>query len=469
MKKKKIAIVGLIVAAVALAGGTGWYFWNQNVSSTDEEKVYVTTISTLMGDVSGTQNRYAGIVEPQNTVSVKVESGRKVGEVKVEEGDKVKKGDLLFTYDATDSQDKLEEAKLDLERLKNEETSIQSQIETLNKEKTTASADEQLSYTIEIKTEEMNLKKNQYDQQTKAAEIEKLEAATEDLEVTSDIDGVIKSINTSATSSSDDDTYYDSSDSSSDSSSFITIVATGNYRVKGTINETNIGSISVGDEIIIRSRVDSDKVWNGTIESINTKDAVEDSSESYYDDGDSDEQTTSSSYPFYVSLEDSTDLMLGQHVFIELDNGQTQAKDGVWLDEYYIVDADTNPYVWASDSRDRLEKREVTLGEYDENLGQYEILDGLTKNDCIAFPDESYEEGMKTTINEEAQTVSSGLDEEYLGDEENLNNEEYLDNEEFDSDDFDSDEDFDSEEEDLTDDYDYEGAVDISNEEVSGQ
>lgn len=36
----------------------------------------------------------------------------------------------------------------------------------------------------------------------------------------------------------------------------------------------------------------------------------------------SDEQTTSTSYPFYVELDSSDGLMLGQHVYIERDTGQ---------------------------------------------------------------------------------------------------------------------------------------------------
>ena len=39
--------------------------------------------------------------------------------------------------------------------------------------------------------------------------------------------------------------------------------------------------------------------------------------------------------------------MLGQHVYIEPDEGQDEKKSGIWLNDYFIVDADTdNPYVW---------------------------------------------------------------------------------------------------------------------------
>ena len=110
----------------------------------------------------------------------------------------------------------------------------------------------------------------------------------------------------------------------------------------------------------------------------------------------SDDQTTSTSYPFYVELDSSENLMLGQHVYIERDIGQDEKKDGLWLSDYYILDTDTNePYVWAASDKNRLEKRYVTLGEHDDDLGEYKIVEGLTKKDAIAFPTAALEEGEK--------------------------------------------------------------------------
>lgn len=65
----------------------------------------------------------------------------------------------MFEYDLSSIQDSLEEAQLELDRLKNEESSLNDQIATLEKEKKQASQDNQLSYTIEIETNKMNLKK----------------------------------------------------------------------------------------------------------------------------------------------------------------------------------------------------------------------------------------------------------------------------------------------------------------------
>ena len=212
MKKKVFVIGGLIILAGA-AGAGGWYYYKEyysNSAAASGEVAYVTKISTLLGEDSGVLNRFAGVVEAQETVKVNIESGRTVTEVKVKTGDEVKKGQLLFEYDLSSIEDSLKEAQLALDRLKNEALSLNEQIATLEKEKKKANKNSQLSYTIEIETNKMNLKKNEYDQVSKQAEIDKLQAATTNTEVRSEIDGVIQKIDTSKLGSDDGDTLDDS-------------------------------------------------------------------------------------------------------------------------------------------------------------------------------------------------------------------------------------------------------------------
>ena len=65
----------------------------------------------------------------------------------------------------------------------------------------------------------------------------------------------------------------------------------------------------------------------------------------------------------------------------------------------YIQDIDSSPYVWAADSDDRLEKRSVTLGEYDKENDTYEILDGLKGTDYIVWPSEDCKPGVPVMKN----------------------------------------------------------------------
>ena len=402
MKKKFFVIGGILIIAGA-AGVGGWYYYKENYasSSASKEVAYVTKISTLIGEDSGVLNRFAGVVEPQDTVKVNIESGRTVTEVKVKTGDEVKKGQLLFEYDLSSIEDSLKEAQLALDRLKNEALSLNEQIKTLEKEKKKANKNNQLSYTIEIETNKMNLKKNEYDQVSKQAEIDKLQAATTDTEVRSEIDGVIQKIDTSKLGSDDGDTLddsmsYDNGSSDSSDNAFITILSTGAYRIKGMVNEQNRNTIVPGSAVLVRSRADDSQIWHGIMGAVDEQNSSNSNNNSgYYGMSSGDDTTSSSTYPFYVTLDSSEGLMLGQHVYIEMDEGQEEKKSGIWIGDYYIVDADTeNPYVWAADSKGRLEKRSVILGQHDDDLSEYEIVDGLTKDDSIAFPSDTLVEGM---------------------------------------------------------------------------
>ncbi len=132
-------------------------------------------------------------------------------------------------------------------------------------------------------------------QKSKQAEIDKLQSATGNTEVRSSIDGVIQKIDTSKLSTDDGDSMSDSMDddmssysdssSGSNSNAFITILSTGSYRVKGTVNELNIQSIVEGEPVIIRSRVDSSQIWHGTMGTIDKDSATSNSNSNSYNFG----------------------------------------------------------------------------------------------------------------------------------------------------------------------------------------
>ncbi len=417
----KKAVIAIAAAGVIGVGGYGVYhhFFEKNddserVSSTSEDAVYVDLVSDITGYGSGTGliQRYSGEVEPQETIEIKLESERTVKECFVKEGDEVKEGQRLFVYDTQDDEDKLAQAEIDIEKANGEIEVAQKQIESLEKAQKSASADDQLEYTTNIMTQQTAIKQSEYEIKTKELEVETLKQRIAAATVTSDIDGIVQKINDSSSTSS-------SSFGSDDSSVYITIMSAGDYRIKGTVNEQNLNDLEEvymnGSSILVHSRVDSSVTWTGTITEINTDKAEEDDNSSgmYYGYGSS---ADSSSYSFYVELDDSQGLILGQHVYMEEDAGQNEQKDGLWLEEYYIMQEDGKAYVWAANSNNVLEKHEITLGDYDEDLMEYEITDGLSADDYITVPQDGIEEGDPVIYNDTSSYDSSG-DEEYYYDE----------------------------------------------------
>lgn len=376
----KRIIAGIVLCAVLLGtllSGCG----------KSDVEVLVQSVGMLAGwGPVGLSERFGGMVVSNKTVEIQKDTEKVVQELRVAADDAVTKGQVLFTYDVDSIKLDLEKQKLELEQLQNTISTANSQIQDLEREKRSAGSAQQLEYTIQIQSLQAEVKETEYNVKLKQSEIEKTQAAMSNANVVSPVNGVVQSINENGT------------DSNGNAAPYIVLAETGAYRVRGTISETNVNSLSEGVPVVIRSRV-SEETWSGTIDSIDWENPVSDNSMMMYG-GSSDETTTASKYPFYVRLDDPEGLMLGQHVYIE--PGEDEQTEGLWLPEYYICDAEEEPWVWAANKKDRLEKRTVELGEYDEEAGTYEILSGLDAEDYIAFPDETCAAGASVTYYSDA-------------------------------------------------------------------
>lgn len=378
IKKVKITMISMLVIVIAVVIGV---FVSRGSSSSDGLTAYVDSVSMItgLGSSSGLMNRYSGVVEPQETVQINRNQERKIKELYVKVGDKVEEGTELFAYDTDEISLNLSQAELELERLSASITSLKEQVKLLNSQKASVSTEEKLEYTSQILNTENELKRAEYDVKSKQVEIDQLKSSLENSVVKSTVAGIVKSISENGM-----DMY-------GQSEAYITLLSTKDYRIKGKVSEQNVWLLQTEQPVIIRSRVDETQTWNGVITSVDLENTESSNNNtSYY--GESSESATT--YPFYIELESAAGLILGQHVYIELDNGQDEVKDGVWLYDYYLVHEDDKAYVWVATDKNKLEKREVQLGEFDEEWMRYEIVDGLTMEDYIAFPDERLSEGM---------------------------------------------------------------------------
>ena len=386
--KKKAAIGIIIAAAVIAAILLGRHLLGSGKGAKNaEDAAYVVPVSQLTGSEAGlgALNRFSGVVETQETWSVEQNPDSTVKQVLVQVGDEVKAGQDLFTYDIEKFQSDQEQAEIDLERQNNELDAINKLIEQLAADQKKAPASEQSDYAIRIQDAELQKKQKELDIKSKTITIEKLKENQQNATVKSEIDGVVRSINNGT------NTDYEMG---AEGNAFMTIMKTGDLRIKGTINEQNIGQIMVDSPVVVHSRVDAAQTWKGVISEINTDSTVSNQNMMYYGSGDS-----GSNYNFYVTLESSEGLMIGQHVYVELDFGQADAveREGIWIPLYYVDMTDPEaPFVWAASDSDKLVKKDVVLGEEDYELMLVQIAEGLTETDRLAFPDENNKEGMAT-------------------------------------------------------------------------
>ena len=372
--KKPVFIVGLaILLTLALLTACG----------SDLPAVYVQSVNDIMGYGSmGENNLCAGVIVAQSEIKIDRDENRKVLELKVEAGQDVSEGDVLFVYDMEEMQLTIDKAELELEQLRNSITDLDAQIAELEKEKSYAASSEQLSYTVRIQTLETDKKETEYNISVKERELESMKNNVGNGEVTSPITGRVKTVNP--------DGGYDNY--TGEPLPYITLIEAGSYRAKGTVNEMNRGDFYVGQNVIVRSRVDPSVFWNGVIAQIDST-----PEQSNNNIGPSDEMSSSSNYPFYVDLDNMDELLLGQHVYIEPAGGQEEHTGLNLYGAYIFGSEEEGYYVWAASGSDKIERRSVTVGTYDEFTGSYEILDGLSGTDRIAYPDGTVQEGAPVT------------------------------------------------------------------------
>ena len=364
----------------------------------DGTAVYVQSVAELagMGGIAP-GDRFAGIVVSENVAQISKDADKTVAELLVKEGDDVKEGDILFSYDMDELQLQLDKQKLEKEQLSATIENYQEQIKDLEAARNRVSEANKLEYTVQIQSTQVDLKEAELNLKTKEAEIAKSESILENVEVTSPVTGRVQSINESGT------------DNYGNPVAYITIQQSGSYRVKGMLGELQRGGLMEGSRMRIVSRTDGDTFWLGTVTLVDYENPSQGSQYDMYYGMSTDEMTAASKYPFYVELDSTEGLILGQHVYLELDAEEGETV-GVSVSSAFICyEEDGTAYVWAENGRGKLEKRPVILGEYNYMTDTQEITGGLTEEDYIAFPDmELCREGAPTTRDMTAEAAGEG-------------------------------------------------------------
>ncbi|MBR1573041.1 MAG: HlyD family efflux transporter periplasmic adaptor subunit [Lachnospiraceae bacterium] len=324
-----IILIVVIVAVVVL----GVYIARKGKELIDD-------IDTAYGDTMEYNNYYSGVVEAQKTWNINLDSSRELDQTYVSEGDIVTVGQPLLLYKVTEQQTQLASKRLEIESLSNEITEYNNQIVSLQGQLEGASEMMKLEISSQISDCNASIKQAQMSQKTLNAEIADLQKTIDNATVVSKMDGVVKSISENTGNSGEP---------------YMVILATGQYRVKASVDELNVSMLSEGMEVEVHSRVDENKVWKGKISEINTGETNNQTN----NNGGGMEYSTDSSgvmnsengatkYTFYVTMDDTTGLLLGQHVYVtpvyddSMMDGSVPRDDGSVIDDALPAGDDAN-------------------------------------------------------------------------------------------------------------------------------
>ena len=182
--------------------------------------------------------------------------------------------------------------------------------------------------------------------------------------VKSTMNGVVKSAGTVEDAVADD--------------SFIVIAGASGMYVRGTISETKLDTVEIGDRVQGVS-YDTGLSFEATITEISQYPS--DNNESYYyGSGNS----NASYYPFLAYIEDADGLMADSYVELQLiDDTPTT---GIYLEKYFIrTESNGKSYVYIQGSDGLLKKQYVKTGASLYGIA-LEIREGLSLDDKLAFP-----------------------------------------------------------------------------------
>lgn len=363
MKRKlAAALVCALCLTLSACGGSGTAVYVQSVER----------LAAMGGIAPG--NRFLGMVVSEHTAEINRDADKTIAELLVKEGDDVQEGQALFSYDTEELQLNLDKKNLELEQLKSSIESYKEKIKTLERERSGLSGTAKLQYTVEIQSAQVDQKEAELKLKTKEDEVKKAQELLDNSTVTSPITGRVQKINEN-----------DTTDSDGKPAAYITIQQSGAYRVKGVLGELQRGSLKEGDRVKLVPRTEENAAWTGTVTLVDYENPTQGSDTDRYYGSSSDEMTTASRYPFYVELDSTDGLMLGQHLYIELDTGADAPGVGI-SGAFLCYNEDGSAYVWA-EKGGKLEKRAVTLGDYDPMTDVQKITEGLSLEDYIAYPD----------------------------------------------------------------------------------
>ena len=384
MKKTVIALGAALILGLTGCGG--------------QTQINVAQAGMLASAATGS-DKFAGMVVSENVVEIERDTEKQIQELYVAAGDVVRVNEKLFEYDTDTLSLTIDKQQLELDKLTQQikdlttqKTSVEKQIKTEKaKKKKDQNADLLASLDIQLRSVNADLTTANYEKKTKQAEMNYNKDMLKNAVVRSPIKGTVRSVNENG-------------------SPYITIQQAGAFQVKGMLNELSLGSgIMEGVSVTILSRTDPTASWTGMVSLVDYNSGASDEQDNMFGGGDA--MSTSTSYPFYITLDSTEGLLLGQHVYIQI-SASAVGDDLLRIPEHYVMDVLmdeetwlTTGTVWGVDPEtNKLVKVPVTLGEYDPTYGTYVILEGITAESYLANPtDPGVKEGAEVYLRDELE------------------------------------------------------------------
>lgn len=377
---KRWKLISLITFGIIAAGISGWYLLSNKDTATNQAATIQVSKGAIEVTVSGT-----GSVTPSVTKNIVSKVSGPISIINFKNGQKVKKGRLLFEVDDESLQNQIEKAELELKQAQIEynasladskqQTTVSGpngQGTTNNNTNKTASNKESLE--IKLKLAKLNLStlKDQLDNYKIYAPIDGVINLSSSLisGQKSASSGLTSSSNVSSSNTSEQ-TYLQVGDQVSNSTTLATIISNSGRNVTIPVDEVDITKVKIGQKVIITADALPDSKFNGSVKEIATEGT---------------QSNGVATFDVTVAIDDWTGLRIGMTANIEI---MVASKENALLlpieavqergsRKFVILPSAGTPRQGMADMK------VVETGLYNENM--IEIKSGLREGDTVVLP-----------------------------------------------------------------------------------
>ncbi|VTS21554.1 efflux transporter, RND family, MFP subunit [Streptococcus pseudoporcinus] len=371
-KKTKQIIAGVTVATLVLVGGF-LYIQGKSQLASKKSKSDYSAVNVKEGTISST-TLLSGTVKALTEEYIYFDQSRgSDAQVTVKVGDKVSKGQQLVQYNTTTAQAAYDTANRNLNKIGRQINYLQTygrpmasaQLSENASQETSGAASNSGQSSLQQPLQETNASYNQQLQDLNdayadaQAEVTKAQQALNQTVVTSSHDGTVVEVNN------------DVDPSAKNSQTLVHVVSEGQLQVKGQLTEYDLATIKPEQKVKIKSKVYTDKTWDGKISYISNYPNAKNDASNELSQGTT--ASSAASYDYKVEITSPLDqLKQGFSVSVEVVNETKH----ILVPISAIFKEDGKQYVWTYDnSSSKATKTEVTLGNADAK--SQEILTGL--------------------------------------------------------------------------------------------
>ncbi|MGG0237401.1 efflux RND transporter periplasmic adaptor subunit [Bacillus rhizoplanae] len=381
-KKKKWIVVGIIALIVIVAAANIFIMQSKKKGSTADVK-----FTTVAERQLNNTKLVSGQVKPGNIESFYADMTKgKVKDIAVKEGQEVKKGDKLFSYDNEEINLQMQQAEIDQEMASMRYDQGQKKIDSLKqdiKKAKDSGAEKAVIESLESQLSdlEMTQKAATLEKEKGNLHIEELKKKQGELTVYSNFAGVVQKLDKDATQGS-------TQAMGGQGKPFLQIASKDPFQVQGTLTELQKSQIQKDQTVTVTAKAAPKKKWTGKITEVSEYPTSADVNAQAMAGAEAGQNM--SYYTYKATLDSQDGLSPGYHVSLQVN---LENRKMIAVPRKSIVEEKDDAFVYVED-KGKLRKQMVKKGSSDGDW--VEVLEGVTVGQkVVENPSDKVFDGME--------------------------------------------------------------------------